>query len=372
MYAVVLDSKEDKELKERALTAIFIGGDLKVCNFGTFTDKMLLSNIVGNASIKPINFDIDTKGREPKIAEGAGSFKRLAIQNGVSPRVVLAVYVSQTGRTLGYVVVDKSGAVSRVKKDVLLSACAAAQKRGVAFLQNGIYRVTNGVPMIASYPGHDFVEIVQQLKKKMPEPKVAEHIVRNKAEKAAKVEKPVEKAAKPVKAEKPVAEKPAKTKAEKPMKNSERYSDEQKKEIIAAKKNGVDPMIVSNPKLTPEQMRIIWTAKKNKRASEYFANPKFSVEQMQFFADRLVDRQTFNECKGIINPKYNVDQLSELYLGICDGIDYTQYADEKLSAEDMYVKRNELTCKTYASILVGEVSARDSQAFLRRISMGKK
>lgn len=369
MYAVVLDAKEDKELKARVLTVAFIDSNLSNCNCGVFTDELLISNVGwnGNGSIKSINFDISDKDGAPKIVEGAGSFKRLAVQNGVSPRVVLAVYVSQTGRTLGYVVMDKNGVVSRVKKDVLLSACAKAQERGVAFLQNGIYRVTNGVPMIASYPGHDFVEIVQQLKKKMPEPKIAEHIVKKpKEEKAVKTEKAV----KPAKTDKSAADKPAK--AEKPMKNSERYSDEQKREIIAAKKNGVDPMIVSNPKLTPEQMRIIWTAKKNKRASEYFANPKFSVEQMQFFADRLVDRQTFNECKGIINPKYNIDQLGELYLGICDGIDYTQYADEKLSAEDMYIKRNELTCKTYASILVGKASAKDSQAFLRRISVDKK
>lgn len=305
-----------------------------------------------------VNFKITNNG----IEESCGSFTRLADKNGVSPRVLLAEYVSEAGRILGYVVTDKAGRISRVKREELLSVCQQAKKAGVPFVQNAIYRATDGTAMLAAYPGNDFYKLTQKLKKKVAEPKVAEHITKAKAE-PVKEEAPV---VKPGKAEpaKKASEAPAK---EAPMKNSERYSEAQKKELIAAKKNGVDPLIVSNPKLSPEQMRIIWTAKKNNRSSEYFANPKFSVEQMQFFADRLVDKKIFMDCRGFINPKYSVEQLAELYLGVCDGIDYTQYANPELSAEDMYIKRTELTCSTYSGVLVGSgVDARSSRNFLKR------
>lgn len=305
------------------------------------------------------NFSI-SKTEQFKIEDSAGSFSRLKDKNGVSPRVILAEYVSEAGRILGYVIADKNGRVSRVKRDELLGICEKAKRAGVPFIQNAIYRTTNGTSMLAAYPGHEFYKLTQRLKKKVAEPKVAEHIAKAKV---VKEEAPV---AKPSKAEpnKKVSETPAKAA---PVKNSERYSEAQKKELIAAKKNGVDPLIVSNPKLSPEQMRIIWTAKKNNRASEYFANPKFSVEQMQFFADRLVDKKIFTDCRGFISPKYSVEQLAELYLGVCDGIDYTQYANPELSAEDMYIKRTELTCSTYASVLVGSgVNERSSRNFLKR------
>ena len=92
---------------------------------------------------------------------------------------------------------------------------------------------------------------------------------------------------------------------------------------------------------------------------------------MQFFADRLVSDKMFEDCKGIINPAYSVDQLSELYLGIYDGIDYTSYADARLSSEEMYVKRSELSCSTYAKVLVGENNSKDVKVFLNKISANK-
>lgn len=337
--------------------------DLKQGYVNCFSEEDFLRELNKLCSTQGAVFSfVNFKVSNSKLEESAGSFSRFEDKNGVSPRVILAEYVSEAGRVLGYVVADKSGRIVRARKEEILSACGKAKQAGVPFIQNAIYRVTDNTAMLAAYPGNEFYKLVQQLKKKMPEPKVAEHIKKSKSDKNAETSVSTE----TKKEVKPQASKPE----EKP-KNSDRYTEAQKKELIAAKKNGVDPLIVSNPKLTPEQMRIIWTAKRNNMASEYFANPKFSVEQMQFFAERLVDKRIFSDCRGFISPKYNVEQLAELYLGVCAGIDYTQYADPSLSAEDMYVKRTELTCKTYSGLLVGSgVDERASKSFLRRLGKG--
>jgi len=347
-FAIVDYQKEDAKRGIPSAYKLISTSDLQTVNAGIMNEYGVIDTIrtLGTKDCICVNFGI----KNGKIVETAGSFSRLEVKNGVAPRVLLAAYVSPVGRVLGYVLVDRSGSLVRVKRDVLLKAFADARKQDVSFCQNVIYRKMDDKETISPYQGNTFYKIIQKLKKNLPLPSVPEHI------KAASSEKVTN------------TERVAKVKSERPQKNDKGYSDAQKKELIVAKKYGVDPLIVSNPKFSPEQMRIIWTAKKNGMASEYFANPKFTVEQMRFFAERLTDKDMFNECKYIINPKYSVEQLTELYLGVCDGIDYTQYANPKITAEDMYVKRQELSCSTYAPLLVGGVDTYASDLFLKKLS----
>lgn len=322
----------------------FVTSDFRTGKFGVGTAVNLLGF---SSQCRCANFVVSGNANSASVTP-IGNFDRLKDKNGISPLVLLAEYVSPQGRILGYVVVDKYGRVSRVRKQELLDSCKQAKTREVALIQNAIYRETNGVAQLAAYPGAEFWQIVQQQKKRMP---AAQKVV-PKQEDIKAVKKVLEQAEKPQPPKKEVPAKEPVKKAPDKKAPEKAFSDSQKKELIAAKKAGIDPMIISSPKLSPEQMRVIWVANKNGVETGYFADPKFSVEQMQFFADRLVNKELANECRSIIDPKFDVDQLAELYQGIASGIDYTSYADEKLLAEEMYVKRAELECSTYSSLLI--------------------
>lgn len=268
------------------------------------------------SGIRPLNFSI----KAGRITEDCGVFSRLQETNGVSPRIIIAEITSKGGRQLGFMLLDKSGRVYKVKKDDVVALCEQAKVRGVSYLQNGIYRVQDKVARIASYPNKPFIKIVVDTNKR----------------RATKIKNTTD-----------VMSHVDKQRNKENLKHEDKYSDLQRKELDMAKANGVNPLIIANPKLSPKQMRVIWASKKNGMASEYFANPKFSLEAMRFFADRLVDRKMFNECKPIMRPEFDVNQLTELYLGIYSGIDYMSYADPSLSSEDMYFKRVELESKFY-------------------------
>lgn len=100
-------------------------------------------------------------------------------------------------------------------------------------------------------------------------------------------------------------------------------------------------------------MRVLWTAKRNKRCVEYFANPKFSDKQMQFLSERLTDKQVFTDCKVMINPKYSVDQMTELYLGCSEGLDCSSFANPDISAEKMRIERMKLENEFFSDVSLG-------------------
>lgn len=352
----------------------FVTDNLQTGKIGVGNEAVVLQTVQAYRA-KPINFNI----KSGKITAEFGSFERLKDKSGVSPRVLLAEYVTKSGRIIGYIILSKNGTISRVRREDLLAYSRKSKEVGVAFVQNAIYREVDGTPQIVAYAGCEFPRIEQQLKKKLDEAKsqvntasttqpksdMKSSVVSTGNIKPAQTNKTIKPTSTIEDLKKPAIVRPKKS-------NEKGYSEAQKKEMIASKKNGVDPTIISSPKLSPEQMRIIWTSKKNGISSEYFANPKFSVEQMRFFADRLTDRDVFLECKAIINPKYNIDQLGELYLGIIDGVDYTVYADENLSAEDMYIKRNQLMATTFSSLLLSDNNnLSNGRHFLAKIGKGK-
>lgn len=295
------------------------------------------SQVVGTVfQIKAVPMNFSIKGNS--IVEDWGKFDRLKAIGGIQPVIILAELTSESDRVLGYYVFRKDkGVVSAIKRETFLQNCKTAKSRGVALAQNAIYRVTNGVEQIAAFEGHTFPKRKQTMSKKVQPAQPQMPVTENK----------------PVKPKQPVPQPVKQASTPQPVQPKNEYTEAQKKEMIAAKQNGVDPAIISSPKFSPEQMRILWTAKRNGVASEYFANPKFSVEQMQFFAERLIDRKVFMDCKAIIHPEYDVDQLAELYQGIYDGVDYTIYLDSNLTAEEMYVERMKLESSQYCDILLG-------------------
>ena len=293
--------------------------------YGSMTDMQVIATV--RSGCKPLNFAVDSTG----IKESCGAFSRLEPTKGVEPRVILAELQTKSNRTLGYVTASVSTGLLNIKEKDMFSFCEKARVAGVSFIQNGIYRVVKDVPTIACYPNSPY------------------HVIYvNVASKVKPIAKPVTTSSgADVLSKTPDIERRSTSKGKEKL-SEHGFTQDQLAELMLAKENGVNPSFIANRKLSPEQMRILWVAKKNRVASEYFARPEFSREQMIFFADRLIDKRVFKDCYPIINPKYNVDQLAELYLGITQGVDISSYANEKLSAEQMYVERMRLEASTYS------------------------
>lgn len=250
------------------------------------------------------------------IDEDTGAFSRLKPKNGVVPHIIMAKYVSQQGNTIGYFLANsQTGKLLRAKPSAIYEACELARKKNGVFLQNAIYRVSGGVPQIAAYPGKSFHTFFQKLKRT---PK--------------QVNSEVDK---------------QKNRQNLEQKHKDVYTPAQLKELEAAKKCGVNPIIIANPKLSPEQMRILWVGKRNKACVEYFANPKYSAEQMSFLSERLISQKAFLDCRALLNPKYDLAQMQEIYMGITDGVDYSVYAKPEIPADEMYNIRQELLAQEY-------------------------
>lgn len=241
-----------------------------------------------------VNFGVEN-GR---VVECAGRLERLKAEKGVQPCIVLDMLVSETDVILGYCVYNPaSGKIFPIKKENVL---LQQSKVDVPILQNAIVKSN----MVNCYPNKPFHKVVI----------------------GKRVTKQVEK----------VEPKVDKREAEKEDTNV--FSKEQLAEIQRARKQRVGYQYLLNPKLSPEQMRVLWVAKSKGALSEYFAKPEYDVEVMKFYADRLIDEKIVRACTDLLsNTKYKVEQLVELYLAICNGVDYTPFMD--LDAENMYVQR---------------------------------
>ena len=299
-----------KQTLDKGSTAftVFYTSDCLRGEVRVMTEKQLVSEVIrGKHNL--VNASVD--GISGKIVEDFGSLKRLEpTVRGLIPHIILAKYCSPTGGILGYFLLNTAtGKVVRAKPNAVYEAAKKAKEVNGVFLQNGIYRFSDGKDQIAAFPGKSYHTFFQKLKKNPQKLNSEVDIKRNKEN----LEK----------------------------KQASKYTKEQLAELNNAKKCGVDPILIANPKLTPEQMRVLWVGKKNKACIEYFANPKYSLEQMQFLVERIISKQAAVECRVLISPKYSVEQMNELYISIFDGVDYTLYADPKISADDMFLKRKE-------------------------------
>lgn len=248
------------------------------------------------------------------LKDDCGSWGRLSNKNGVSPRIILSEIRTSSGRIVGYKIINKNGVVSNVLKDDLYKMCLIASKKGVSYVQNGIFRVVDKTASISCYPNRPFNVIEIQ------KSNISNEVKKPEIEKKVTVEK---------------------------NKKENKYTKEQLNELNLATQNGVNYLIIANPKLSAKQMRVIWVAKKNGMASEYFNNPKFSVDIMKFFADRLTNKKVFDDCRLLFSGKYSLDQIKELYLAIYSGLNIAEFCDETLPPCDMYVKRMELQEKVF-------------------------
>lgn len=279
--------------------------------------RVLVSGFdIANAVVgcRPINFSVENG----VLKESMGSLERLTVKNGVRPHIVVQELATSLGTIVGYRLLNpSSNSIVAMKKEDIIARQANSN---VPLLQNGIIRGNK----INCYSHSKFPRFVIGTKTRTAskKPKVASE---------AKV---------------------MDTNSNSTGNKSnflDKFTPEQRRELSMAKKDGVDVKILANPELSPEQMRVIWVSKKKGVYSEYFASPKYSVDVMKFYADKFVTMQVVKECSDLLaRPDYDIERLSELYLAVCEGIDYSGFIDAK-SAEEMYVQREKLRTQLWGT-----------------------
>lgn len=273
-----------------------------VGDYGFVSEGAISSRLRMGGDLIPLNFNIDRSG---KLLQDCGSFERFSKKGSA---VVIAEIKSRGGRTLGYRLLSCATKLcANLKLEEILQREQSMQK-GEHFLQNGIIR--NGT--VNCYPMRPFHVMTVEMGSRKPAAKPQEPV-----QKSAKQSKPVEK----------------KSPKEKPP-----FTREQTEEIKKCKERGGDVSVIYNPELSPSQMRILWIAKSKGCCAEAFANPQLSTDAMKFYADRLYDPQTVADCSELLaHPELGVDELSELYACVCQGIPYSDMIG--MSAIDIDVKR---------------------------------
>ena len=108
-----------------------------------------------------------------------------------------------------------------------------------------------------------------------------------------------------------------------------KYNKAQNKELELCKKNGIDPELISDDRLSNSQMRVIWKSKQNGAMSECFNKPEFSTSAMKFYADHLFlpeDKERYS--KLLSYPELSGSELLELSNCIEDNVEYEDLIGE--------------------------------------------
>lgn len=300
---------------------------LTVVRRATVTEPYIIPETRGKILL---NFSIDENRR---VAETQGSFDRLSVKDGTTPHIVVQELATSVGTIVGYRLLNpQTNMIFALKKEDIIKRQSSSS---VPLLQNGIIRGNK----INCYSHSKFPRFIigTRTRTAVRRPKVVD-------------EKKVQAA-----------------------KNNDflsQFSPEQRRELSKAKSNDIDIRLIANPNLSSEQMRVLWISKKNGAYSEYFAKPEYSVDVMKFYADRLVTQQMVKECADLLaRPSYSVDKLSELYLAVCEGIDYSSFLDAD-NAEEMYVQRERLREDLWGSSVSDSDYVNDAVKLAEKLKRG--
>ena len=309
---IAITSKQKISTGEILYTyAVIDYANLSVVRYAS-VDEYNVGMVTRGYDVQPINFSFDYNNG--KICETHGNLDRLTPREGIQPMIVVQELATSVGTIVGYRLLNPvSLQVFAVKKEDIL---IRQQKSNIPLLQNGIIRGNK----INCYKDCKFPRFIIGTKTR------------------SAVKKP-----------KNLSNKLSTGNVDTQNKDNilSKFSPAQRREISMAKSDGVDIRLLLNPELSPEQMRVIWVSKKRGVYSEYFAKPEYSVDVMKFYADKLLTQKIVKECADLLSrPSYGVDKLTELYLSVCEGVDYSSYIDAD-SAEKMYVERKKLSTQLW-------------------------
>lgn len=289
-----------------------ISDDLMTITSQFTLPKTVLGNYVKEAKLIPLNFSID---RRNAVVEDCGSFSRFS-----SPEcaVVIAELKTQSGRNMGYRLLGcANGVLSNMKVADILSL---SSKVDYPILQNAIIRNnTVNCYKLRQFPT---ITIGVPSQKKSAKASASRQKTTGKTKKATVKE----------------------------------FTEEQLKELERCRKSGISSRFIENPDLTPEQMRVLWVSASKGALAYLYCSPVYSREVMVFYADRLVDTKIANDCVPMLSrPELPLDKLAELYLCVCQGVDYSDLMDK--SATEIMVARREREKSLWGSSVFGSVDA---------------
>lgn len=295
--------------------------------FGTFSNGAMIESRPLNMSSAPmfamqwgktygvdgfVNFSVEIVNGNPVIKQDAGNFKRLSGNGKIKPVLILAEVHNEAGRLVQYLCADKRGMTARIPVKEVYRQCMVAKKLGeklnndyLVYVANAVFVVNTDGCFLRSFSGHPFKSIKVELSDRAKLKKKGTQVNSKEGKKALDNKEEV-------------------------------FTKEQLKELKAAEKAGVKPVIIANPAFTPEQMNVIWKAKKRGVRAELFANPKYKVECMEFLAGIMGSGEPKRkEIEPLLSVKYTAGQMREIYWGIIKGVDYTAYMGYDNTEADM-------------------------------------
>jgi len=246
----------------------------------------------------PLNYELSSNG---ELLETCGSLNRLA-NKGTG--VVLAEVVSKGGRGLGYkVLID--GKIVNLQKDKIVQL---AELKENPPLHNAIVR--GGT--VNCYPNKPFNKIVMRsTTKTRSEKRQSNTEIHHKVSGNTEVQ----------------------------PKKRPIFGEAEQSELKKLQAKGYDTSFIKNPDLNAEQIRVLAISKKKGAFAECFADPRLSSDAMIFYADRIHSEEMAEDLKVLLErPDLPVDNVTELYRCICDGIEVDDLLDK--SPEDIYIQRN--------------------------------
>ena len=120
----------------------------------------------------------------------------------------------------------------------------------------------------------------------------------------------------------------------------ENFSRDQIRIIAQAIENNFNPAHFDNNQLDPWQMREISNGLLENVDVSIYAKPEYSPEQMEFLRDTLAHEIVSPEkIKEYLTPEFSVNQYWEIYEGLFAGIEPKDYANPKLTPDEMYIIR---------------------------------
>ena len=272
-------------------------------------ETQLISVMYGGRVFLNACLDKDSKGKY--VVKGkSGSLERFSVsERGVRPIVILSQIQNEDGKVIGYKIANYDGNVRNIVLKEMTAYGNRVTKNGGTPVQNAIFvpAEDDRAGYFKSYPNCNFlVEVLNTNVNKHTEVK--------------------------------------RVNTQENKKNLSRleeiYTPDQIKQLKDGRKNGVDIKIVilKNGLIEKLNVRLI-------------AFPEFSTNAMLHYID---DLECGLDIKKYLNPKYSIEQLSELSLAVEEGLDISKMSNPKLSANDMSEIRERLERNIWKDVFMTE------------------
>lgn len=283
-----------------------------------------ICNLVNSGKVRLCNAKVEGNN----IIECFGKMERIKPKNGINPVIIVCAYTQTRGSETsitGYGVLSPTEGVRRISRQALLDSCEKAEKAGVPYIQNGIYRTANDVKVIANYEGNQYIAIDMGTLKGKPKT--------TQTSQPTKTPVPQKTATPNIRIEE--AEPIRVSVARPPEAQPEVTSGVDTTYLNRAKEVGLDPLCADNINLSAESQELILKGKSEGAHTEYLTHPNFKPNDIAYFSLVLGNDDAIYKYKDVIDSDFSSEQLRTLAYGIQKNVDISEIADPKYSVNEM-------------------------------------